>query len=63
MRILAARWYLGGILLKAEKGNVCRQADLIQTLYSLRKSGAGEAIRTLDPNLGKAEIDTSQRSH
>ena len=28
--------------------------DRFNTLISLRKSGAGEGIRTLDPNLGKA---------
>jgi hypothetical protein len=27
--------------------------DRFTTLISLRKSGAGEGIRTLDPNLGK----------
>jgi hypothetical protein len=27
------------------------------TLISLRKSGAGEGIRTLDPNLGKIALE------
>ncbi len=30
--------------------------DRFNTLISLRKSGAGEGIRTLDPNLGKVVL-------
>jgi hypothetical protein len=30
--------------------------DRFNSLISLRKSGAGEGIRTLDPNLGKVQI-------
>ena len=30
--------------------------DRFDTLISLRKSGAGEGIRTLDPNLGKVVL-------
>jgi hypothetical protein len=33
--------------------------DRFNTLISLRKSGAGEGIRTLDPNLGKVLLDLS----
>jgi hypothetical protein len=37
--------------------------DRFNTLISLRKSGAGEGIRTLDPNLGKVGLRTrSERS-
>jgi hypothetical protein len=33
--------------------------DRFNTMISLRKSGAGEGIRTLDPNLGKVLLDLS----
>jgi hypothetical protein len=39
---------------------LCKQRrplkDHFNTLISLRKSGAGEGIRTLDPNLGKVVL-------
>jgi hypothetical protein len=42
----------------AERGGEAKKApkDRSETLISLRKSGAGEGIRTLDPNLGKVAI-------
>ena len=42
---------------KAERGNGCRvHARLMPFDRLRRKSGAGEGIRTLDPNLGKVVL-------
>ena len=49
--MLLLRWCLGGVQRKNENGRFRR--SLHNALIALKKSGAGEGIRTLDPNLGK----------
>jgi hypothetical protein len=48
------RWCLGGVQLKNEKGGFRRPR--INSLTVLAYFGAGEGIRTLDPNLGKVVL-------
>ncbi len=48
------RWYLGGSPTKTQCGPAVEALD--KRLNFLIKSGAGEGIRTLDPNLGKVVL-------
>ena len=47
---VVARWYLGKKAKAAAKKPPCQPFDF------LMKTGAGEGIRTLDPNLGKVVL-------
>jgi hypothetical protein len=56
--MLDVRFRRGGhhVDTKLEKRRATFRRPFHNTLISLRKSGAGEGIRTLDPNLGKVVL-------
>jgi hypothetical protein len=56
LKYLAAAASQGNFGRAAKSLGVETPKDRFNRLISLRKSGAGEGIRTLDPNLGKVVL-------